>query len=204
MSLTILDPHLPKTIDAPSEQAAADALAGRICAAAAVAAQTDCELLELIGEFDATGALRWWVEFTSVAHWLSWACSMSPGVAREHVRVRRALQRMPTVLGLFREGRLSYSKVREVTRIVDLIDEAKVADLALAATASQLARMISAFRAGARGTRLRQELAEAGHVLNVAEALFPLTLQLVGLAGAAAGVDDLRLRVPGLGAAFEP
>jgi hypothetical protein len=60
------------------------------------------------------------------------------------------LQRMPTVLDLFREGRLSYSKVREVTRIVDLIDEAKVADLALAATASQLARMISAFRAGVR------------------------------------------------------
>ena len=31
---------------------------------------------------------------------------------------------MPTITSLFREGRLSYSKVREVTRVVDVVDEA--------------------------------------------------------------------------------
>ena len=31
----------------------------------------------------------------SFAHWLSWACSMSPGTSREHVRVARTLRRMP-------------------------------------------------------------------------------------------------------------
>jgi hypothetical protein len=53
---------------------------------------------------------------------------------------------MPTIAELFREGRLSYSKVREVTRVVDVVDEVRLAGLALTATASQLARMISGFR----------------------------------------------------------
>jgi hypothetical protein len=90
-------------------------------------------------------AIRLWTDFKSLAHWLSWACSMSPGVAREHVRVAKALRGMPTIAGLFREGRLSYSKVREVTRVVDVVDEQRLAGLALTATASQLARMISGF-----------------------------------------------------------
>jgi hypothetical protein len=38
---------------------------------------------------------------------------------------------------------LSYSKVREVTRVVDVVDEQRLCELALTATASQLARMIS-------------------------------------------------------------
>jgi hypothetical protein len=79
-----------------------------------------------------------------------------PWVAREHVRVAKALRRMPTIAGLFREGRLSYSKVREVTRVVDVVDEQRLAGLALTATASQLARMISGFRS-ADGMRIRQQ-----------------------------------------------
>jgi hypothetical protein len=63
---------------------------------------------------------------------------------------------MPRIAGLFREARLSYSKVREVTRVVDVVDEQRLAGLALTATASQLARMISGFRA-ADGLRLRQQ-----------------------------------------------
>jgi hypothetical protein len=101
-------------------------------------------------------AIRLWTDFKSLAHWLSWACSMSPGVAREHVRVAKALRGMPTIAGLFREGRLSYSKVREVTRVVDVVDEQRLAGLALTATASQLARMISGFRS-ADGMRISQQ-----------------------------------------------
>ncbi len=135
----------------------ADHLAGRICVSAAEAAQSECQLLELIGEFDAGDAVRWWEGVKSMAHWLSWACSMSAGTAREHVRVARALRRMPTTHEAFRTGRLSYSKVREVTRVVDVVDEARLCDLALTATASQLSRMVAAFRA-ADGTRIVQEL----------------------------------------------
>ena len=39
-----------------------------------------------------------------VADWLSWCCSMTPQVAREHVRVATALRRMPTIAGLNRSG----------------------------------------------------------------------------------------------------
>jgi Domain of unknown function (DUF222) len=114
-------------------------------------------LLELLGEFDAMGAIGLWTDFKSLAHWLSWLCAMAPGVARERVRVARALRRMPTITNLLRKGRLSYSKVREVTRVVDIIDEAKLAELALAGTASQLARMISGFRA-ADGMRITKQV----------------------------------------------
>jgi hypothetical protein len=138
------------------ERAQADALAGRICAAAAEAARSQFVLLELLGEFDAMDAIRHWSGFKSLAHWLSWCCSMTPGVAREHVRVAKALRRMPTIAGLFREARLSYSKVREVTRVVDVVDEQRLAELALTATASQLARMISGFRS-ADGLRIKQQ-----------------------------------------------
>src|SRR6185312_11767337 len=65
----------------------ANVMAGRICAAAGLSAQSECELLERIGEFDAVNAIRWWVDVKSLAHWLSWCCSMPPGTAREHVRV---------------------------------------------------------------------------------------------------------------------
>ena len=145
----------PQQMADEQQKAEADGLAGRICAAAD-AARSQCVLLELLGEFDAMGAIRYWTDFKSLAHWLSWACSMTPGVAREHVRVAKALRRMPTVADLFREGRLSYSKVRELTRVVDIVDEQRLCQLALTATASQLARMISGFRS-ADGMRINQQ-----------------------------------------------
>ncbi len=136
----------PQQVAETEAKQTADRLAGQICAAAALSAQATCQLLELVGEFDASGAVRYWVGMKSVAHWLSWSCSMAPGAAREHVRVARALPGMPTVLAEFRAGRLSYSKVREITRVVDVIDEAKLCGMAKTATAAQLATMISAFR----------------------------------------------------------
>lgn len=147
----------PQQLASGQERAAAEALAGRICAAAAMAARSECQLLELVGEFDLEGSVRFWTGVKSLAHWLSWTCSMSPGAARERVRVARALREMPTVRQAFAEGRLSYSKVREVTRVVDVVDEAELCGLALRATASQLARTIAGFRA-ADGSRMAQEV----------------------------------------------
>ena len=155
-AIPIHDGPTPEQLAEQQRRVAADGLAGRICAAAAESARCQFRLLELIGEFDAMGAIRYWTDVKSLAHWLSWACSTAPGVAREHVRVAKALRRMPTIAGLFREGRLSYSKVREVTRVVDVVDEQRLAGLALTATASQLAKMISGFRS-ADGMRIPQQ-----------------------------------------------
>ena len=147
----------PQQIEQAEARSAADALAGRIAAAAALSAQASATLLELVGEFDATNAVRFWTDVKSLAHWLAWSCSMTLPTAREHVRVARALRRMPTVAAAFREGRLSYSKVREVTRVVGVVDEARLCELALTATAAQLATVISAFRA-AEGRRIGQQI----------------------------------------------
>jgi hypothetical protein len=155
-AIPIHDGPTPQQIIDAEQRGQADGLAGRICAAAADAARCQYVLLELLGEFDATNAMRYWRDFKSLAHWLSWSCSMTPGVAREHVRVAKALRRMPTIAGLFREGKLSYSKVREITRVADVVDEHRLAELALTATASQLARMIAGFRS-ADGMRIGQQ-----------------------------------------------
>ena len=71
---------------------------------------------------------------------------MNATVAREHVRVARALRDMPATKELFRRGQLSYSKVRELTRLAGLVDEEELCGLALEMTASQLARTVSTFR----------------------------------------------------------
>lgn len=134
----------------------AEALGLRIQEHAAVIAQATCDLLLMVEEFDRRGALAWFHGLKTVAHWLSWACSMSPGAAREHVRVARALPRMPRTLDLFKAGRLSYSKVREMSRVIDVVDEKRLVDLALEMTASQLARTIQAFRQ-IDGTAIAQE-----------------------------------------------
>jgi Domain of unknown function (DUF222) len=155
-AIPIHDGPTPQSIADEEQRRRADGLAGRISAAAADAARSEYRLLELLGEFDAMNGIRYWNDFKSLAHWLSWACSMTPGVAREHVRVAKALRRMPRIADLFRDGRLSYSKVREVTRVVDVVDETRLAQLAMTATASQLARMISGFRS-ADGARISQQ-----------------------------------------------
>ncbi len=128
------------------DKATADRLAGRICAAASSAAQASCTMLELIAEFDASGALRHWGDAKSVAHWLTLMCDMTPGVAREHVRVARALSSMPSVMNEHRAGRVSYSKVRELSRVADVLDEKRLLEWARVMTAAQLAQAVSTYR----------------------------------------------------------
>ena len=106
-----------------------------------------CEWLAKVAEFDRREI---WAELgmASAAHWLSWRCSIAPGTAREQVRVARALETLPAVRAAFARGELSYSKVRAITRFEDLErgQEEEFLELAQYATASQLERMVSAYR----------------------------------------------------------
>jgi hypothetical protein len=84
-------------------------LAGNIAAA-------ECRFLLLLAEFDdrdgwAGDGIR------SCAHWLSWRAAMSRRTAIEHLRVAHALQKLPRIAEAFAAGRVSYSKVRAITRI---------------------------------------------------------------------------------------
>jgi hypothetical protein len=105
---------------------------------AAMLAAATCEWLLMIAELDRREAWLSW-ECRSMAHWLSWKCALSLRTGREHVRVARELERLPVARAEFAAGRLSYSKVRALTRIVSAPElEADLVELALVATASQL------------------------------------------------------------------
>jgi hypothetical protein len=88
---------------------------------------------------------------------------MSSGTAREHVRVARALRDLPVIRARFAAGRLSYAKVRALTRIATAATEAGLAELAGPMTANQLERFARAHRqvtqAGDADARVRRRLA---------------------------------------------
>ena len=100
--------------------------------AAHIAAAT-CDLL-LIGRYDQQ---KGWVQhgLASCAHWLQWRCGTNLGAAREKVRVARALPNLPQISAAFREGRLSYSKVRAISRIAKPENEPSLLNMALHGTA---------------------------------------------------------------------
>ena len=76
------------------------------------------QLLKLIGELDENNG--WSGEgILSCAHWMNLYCGISIGAAREKVRVARALPELPKISDAFREGRVSYSKVRAATAVAD-------------------------------------------------------------------------------------
>src|SRR3954470_5299028 len=103
---------LPST-DQPAESSLPE-LAAAIAAGAVRLAAATATWMRLIAEFDRRDG--WHAAgIMSCAHWLAWQCGLSPGAAREHVRVARSLESLPLIEAAFAEGRLSYSKVRALT-----------------------------------------------------------------------------------------
>ena len=94
-------------------------------------------MLVLVRELDDRYAFRKW-SFKSCAEWLAWRCDMSLSGAREKVRSAHALRRLPAITKAFAEGRLSYSKVRALTRVAHLHDEDLLLAYALTATVPQV------------------------------------------------------------------
>ena len=78
--------------------------------AAGLAAAT-CRWLLMIAELDRRGTWAEW-ECRSMAHWLSWRCGLARRTGRDHVRVARALELLPSITAAFSAGEITYSKVR--------------------------------------------------------------------------------------------
>ncbi len=137
-------------------------LEAQICELAGHLAAATCRFLVLLADFDARRGWASW-EMNSCAQWLSWKCQMSSGTAREHVRVARALRDLPVIRGEFAAGRLSYAKVRALTRIAAPDTEAGLAELAGPMTGNQLERFARAHRqvssADDGAARVRRRLA---------------------------------------------
>ena len=118
-------------------------LADRIAELSARIQAATYELLVLIHQFDQRDG---WSGFTSCAHWLSWRIGLAPGAAREKVRVARALADLPLLSDALRRGRISYSKVRAVTRVATPETEQTLLDVALAGTAAHVEQVVRAWR----------------------------------------------------------
>lgn len=120
-------------------------LEARICELAGHLTAATCQFLLLVADFDARKAWADW-EMPSCAAWLSWKCQIASGTAREQVRVARALAALPTVTAEFAAGRLSYAKVRALTRIATPETEADLLEMATPMTANQMERFAQAHR----------------------------------------------------------
>ena len=106
-------------------------------------------LLERIAELD---ACRSWRHETmpSCAHWLHAHCGLDMVTVREKVRVARALADLPVVRAAFRNGEVSYSKVRAIMRIADRQTEHDLVELAMTSTAAHIERTVKSMRQAQR------------------------------------------------------
>jgi hypothetical protein len=112
-------------------------------------------LLSLVAEFYRRsgwndGACR------SCAHWLSWRIGLDLGAAREKVRVARALEKLPGLSEALRRGEISYSKARAVTRVATPDTEENLLGVARAGSASQVEKIVRAWRQVDAAQELRQ------------------------------------------------
>ena len=78
--------------------------------------------------------------------WLSWRVGLDTGAAREHVRVARALGTLPLLAQAFARGEMSYSKVRELTRVATPETEERLLTVGRAGTANHVERIVRGWR----------------------------------------------------------
>ncbi|MTV25289.1 DUF222 domain-containing protein [Nitriliruptoraceae bacterium ZYF776] len=121
-----------------------DELVRELGRGAAELAAATCRWLELLAELVIRGI---WADQggRSPAQWLSWKLGIAPSTGREHVRVALRLRDLPAIRARFADGRLSYSKVRALTRVTVPGVEPLLLGWADEATASELERLARTF-----------------------------------------------------------
>lgn len=99
----------------------------------------------MVAKYDSSG--EWaGVGVRSCAHWLTISAGFDLRTSSELVRVGHALEQLPAIAEAFEQGRLSFDKVRAVTRVAVPEDEAMWLEVALQASGSQLARICRSVR----------------------------------------------------------
>ena len=124
------------------------------------------ELLVLIREFDErAGWLQWGL--SNCAEWLAWRCDLSMTTALEKVRVAHALKTLPAIATAFSAGELSYTKVRELTRVASRDNEDELLAFALRTTAAHVAERCRELRMGSDASIGTAERAYANRSLRI-------------------------------------
>ena len=135
----------PASENAESEKKCPEALAAEITTLAGHLNAAHYRFLKLLDEFDRE---QGWAGpgVRSLAHWLSWKCGIGELVAREKVRVARALRELPLIDASFERGQISYSKVRAMTRAATPENEAQLLNIARHGTAEHIERLVRVYR----------------------------------------------------------
>ena len=104
----------------------------------------DWRFVKLIAAMDQR---RGWNErgYCNLGSWLDHRCGLGPCAARERIRIGRALTRLPRIDAAFRDGVLSYSKVRAITRVATRDTEAALLDIAGRSSAAQLESLVRTY-----------------------------------------------------------
>ena len=114
------------------------------------------EMLTLIAEFD---RLDGWAEagFTSCVDWLAWRTGVTPTTARHQIRVAHALTGLPRTSEAMRQGLVSYTKVREITRVATPETEEELLEYARSGSAVQLRAFVRGWKRMEREGELSAE-----------------------------------------------
>jgi hypothetical protein len=145
---------LPTLVPSPPRVRDLERLGDEIAELSAHLDAATARLLGLIREFDARGG--WNTGFRSCAEWLAWRVGMSPGAAREHVRVASALNTLPGLAEAFARGQLSYSKVRALTRIATPETEARLLAVGRSGSAVHVEHIVRGWRQVDGNAEVRQ------------------------------------------------
>ena len=133
-----------------------DQLVTEICTLAGHLNAANHRWLLLIAEFDRRNG--WSDSATkSCAHWLNWKCGIAMGAAREKVRVAHALENLPKISAAMARGNLSYSKVREITRVATPTTEDYLLMIAEHGTAQHVEKLVRAYRRCQEAEELSRE-----------------------------------------------
>lgn len=120
-------------------------LTRRITALAAQVHAATASMVSMAAELDRDGS---WAEdgMRSCAHWLAINIGVDLWTGSEMIRAGHALEQLPRIAAAFAEGRLSFDKVRALTKVATPEDEVMWLELGLHASGSQLARLCRAVR----------------------------------------------------------
>ena len=177
---------LPSFVPSPPNVQELERLGDEIAELSAHLDAATARLLALIRDFDARGG--WNTGFRSCAEWLAWRVGMDLGSARERVRVARPLATLPRLTEALARGRLSYAKVRALTRVATPETEARLLAIGRAGTAAHIESIVRGWRRTDRQAEVReaarQHAIRALHVYPVDDGTVVVRGRLTPEAGA--------------------
>jgi Domain of unknown function (DUF222)/HNH endonuclease len=112
--------------------------------------------LEMLAEFDTREGWSGW-GVRDCAHWLNFKLGINLGAAREKVRVAHALEQLPLIREAMSQGKLSYCKVRAITRLADSATEAYFLNIALHGTGHHVEKLVRVYRRAKESEALSKE-----------------------------------------------